>query len=93
MWTQELNKKLSIGRKRGYIFNQIKKLTLKNYSNLSNINIHHHLKIGASPLHRQFFKKISQNRDYIQTHCNNRRNSFHFACRQWYSYNIPRILT
>ena len=26
--------------------------------------------------------KISQNRDYNQTHCNNRRNPFHFACRQ-----------
>ena len=32
---------------------------------------------------------ISRNRDYIQTHCNDRRNTFHFACRQWY----PGILT
>ena len=24
-------------------------------------------------------------RDYIQTHCNNRRNTFHFAYHQWYS--------
>ena len=32
-------------------------------------------------------------RDYIQTHCNNRRNTFLFACRQWYSYNNPGILT
>ena len=31
---------------------------------------------------------ISQNRDYIQTRCNNRRNTFHFACRQWYSRYI-----
>ena len=28
----------------------------------------------------QFFIKISQNRDYIQTFCNDRRNPFHFAC-------------
>ena len=28
---------------------------------------------------------VFQNRDYIQTHCNDRRNTFHFACRQWYS--------
>ena len=35
---------------------------------------------------KTIFRKISQNRDYIQTHCNNRRNSFHFACCQWYSY-------
>ena len=32
---------------------------------------------------------ISQNRDFIQTHCNDYRNTFHFACRQWY----PGILT
>ena len=36
---------------------------------------------------RQFFRKLSQNRDYIQTFCNDRRNPFQFACRQWYSYN------
>ena len=34
-------------------------------------------------MQRQFF----QNREYIQTHCIDRRNPFHFACRQWYSYN------
>ena len=39
------------------------------------------------------FHKISQNRDYIQTHCNDRRNPFQFACRQWYSYNNPGIIT
>ena len=68
----ELNKKLTLARENGYIFNHINKLTIKIYSNLSYINIHHHLKIGASPLHRQFFIKISHNRDYIQTHCNDR---------------------
>ena len=30
---------------------------------------------------------------YIQTYCNDHRNIFHFACRQWYSYNNPGILT
>ena len=89
----ELNKKLAIARERGYIFNQINKLTIKNLSNLSYINIHYHLRLGASPLHRQFFMKLLKNRDYIQTHCNDRRNTFHFACRQWYSYNNPGILT
>ena len=38
-------------------------------------------------------KCIFHNREYIQTHCNNLRNPFHFACRQWYSYNNPGILT
>ena len=74
------------------ISKQINKLTIKIYSNLSHINIHYHLRLGASPLHRQFFKILSRNRDYIQTHCNNRRNPFHFACRQWYSYNNPHIM-
>ena len=93
MGMYELNKKLTIARENGFIFNQINKLTIKIYSNLSHINIHYHLRLGASPLHRQFFRKISQNRDYIQTHCNDRRNPFHFACRQWYLYNNQVILT
>ena len=93
MGSYELNKKLTIARENGYIFNQINKLTIKIYSNLSNINIHYHLRLDASPLHRQCFIKISKNRDYIQTHCNNRRNPFHFACRQWYFYINHRILT
>ena len=90
MGMYELNKKLVIARGNDFIFNQINKLTIKIYSNLLNINIHYHLLLGASPLHRQFFIKISQNREYIQTFCNDRRNPFHFACRQWYSYNIPQ---
>ena len=88
-----LNKKIKNARKNNYIFNQINKLTIKIYSNLQYINARHHLTIGGPILHRQFFMKISHNRDYIQTYCNNRRNPFHFACRQWYSYNNPGILT
>ena len=93
MGMYELNKKLTTARENGFIFIQINKLTIKIYSNLSHINIHYHLRSGAPPLHRQFFKKLSQNKEYIQTHCNDRRNPFHFACRQWYSYNNPGILT
>ena len=37
-----------------------------------------------------FFRKFPQNRDYIQTFCSDRRNPFHFACRQWYLYNNPQ---
>ena len=80
-----LNKKIKNARRNGFIFNQISRLTIKIYSNLSHINIHYHLRLGASPLHRQFFIKISQNHDYIQTHCNDINNPFQFACRQWYS--------
>ena len=93
MGMYELNKKLTVARGNSFIFNQINKLTIKIYSNLSHINKHYHLRLGSPPLHRQFFIKLSQNRDYIQTHCSDRRNPFHFACRQWYSYNNPGILT
>ena len=76
MGMYELNKKLTLARKRSFIFNHI--------------NIHYHLRLGAPPLHRQFFMKISKNRDCIQTHCNDLHNSFHFGCRQWYKYNNPQ---
>ena len=93
MGLYELNKKLTLVRERGFIFNQINKLTKKIYSNLSKIYMHYHLRLGSPPFHRQFFIKKSHIRDYIQTHCNERRNPFHFACRQWYSYNNPGIIT
>ena len=92
MGMYELNKKLTIALENGYIFNHINKLTIKIYSNLSHINIHYHLRLGAPPLHRQFFIKISKNKEYIQTFCNDRRNTFHFACRQWFSYNNPQTV-
>ena len=92
MGMYELNKKITIARENGFIFNHINKITIKILSNLSHINIHYHLRLGASPLHRQFFRILSRNRYYIQTHCNDRRNTFHFTCRQWYSYNNPGIL-
>ena len=86
----DLNKKLTVARQSGFLFNQINNFKIKIYSNLSNINIHYHLRLSSPPLRRQFFIKISQNRDYIQTHCNNKNNPFHFACRQWYCYNNPQ---
>ena len=90
MGLYELNKKLTIARGNGFIFIQINYFKIKIYSNLSNINIHYHLRLGAPPLHRQFFIKISHNHDYIQTRCNDRRNPIHFACRQWYIHNNPQ---
>ena len=59
----ELNKKFTFALERGSIFNQINNFKIRIYINLSNINIHFHLLLGASPLHRHFFRKISQNRD------------------------------
>ena len=88
-----LNKKIKNARRNGFVFNQINNFKIEMYSNLSNINIHYHLTLGASPLHYRFFIDHLKNRDYIQSFCYDRRNTFHFACRQWYSYNNPGILT
>ena len=92
MGLYELNKTVTVARQRGFTFNQINNFKIKIYSNLPNINIQYHLRLGSPPLYRQFFKKLSQNRENIQTHCNDRRNSFHFACRQWYLCNNPQIM-
>ena len=63
MGLYELNKKLTVARGNGFIFNQINNYKTKIYSNLSNINIHYHLRLGAPPLHCLFFRKLSHNRD------------------------------
>ena len=34
-------------------------------------------------MHRQFFRIMSQNPDYVQTNCNDINNPFHFAIRKW----------
>ena len=87
MASYELNKKLTVARQNGFIFYQIKKLKTKTYSNLSHINIHYYLKLQIPIMQRHFFRKLAQNPEYNQTHCNDRKNLFHFACRQWYSHN------
>ena len=93
MGMYEINKKLSIAKRNSFKFKQINKLTIKIYSNLFYINIHYLLTLGASPLHYRFFKNLLKNPDYIETHCNDVHNPFHFACHQWYSYNNPGLLT
>ena len=84
MGVYELNLKLTLAKQKGFKFNHINELTIKIYSNLSNINIHYYLKHQIPMGQRLFFRRIAQNRDYIQTYCNNQRNTFHFACRQWF---------
>ena len=51
----ELNKKLTIARQRGFILNQINKLTIKIYSHQRYINISYYLKHRIPIMHRQFF--------------------------------------
>ena len=77
----ELNKKLTFARQRGFKFIQINKLTIKIYSHQRFINISYYLKHRIPIMHRQFFKILSRNRDYVQTHCNDRNNPLHFACQ------------
>ena len=38
-------------------------------------------------MHRQFCSILSQKPEYVQTHCNDRNNSFHFALPKWISEN------
>ena len=77
------NIKLTIARQRGFILNQINKLTIKIYSHQRYINISYYLKHRIPIMHRQFFKILSRNRDYVQTRCNDINNPFHFACQIW----------
>ena len=37
--------------------------------------------------HRLFFRKISQNKKYIENFCNDLNNPFLFAYRNWYLNN------
>ena len=83
----ELNKKLKTARENSFIVNQIIKPTEKIYSNLSNINKCYYLKHRIPMCHRQFFKILSPNPEYVQTHCNDRRNPFQYACLKWYLDN------
>ena len=90
MGLYELYKKLTVARQNGFKFNKRINFKIKIYSNLSHINIHYYLKLHIPIMHRHIFRKLDKNPEYIQTFCNDRRNPFHFACRQWYSYNNPQ---
>ena len=47
----------------------------------TNKKIHYYLKLRIPMCHRQFFRRISQNREYIQSPCNDKKNHFilHFT--------------
>ena len=81
----ELNKKLTVARQNGFTVNYINNFKIKFYSNLSNINIYYNLKLRIPICHRQFFKKLSQNPEYVKNFCTDLYNPFHFACRKWFN--------
>ena len=86
----DLIKKLKVARQNGFVFNQINKLIIKIYSHSRCINISYYLEFQLPMCHRQFFKVLSQNPEYVQTHCNDKYNPFHFECRKRFLYNKPR---
>ena len=79
----ELNKKLTVARQRGYIFNQISKLTIKICSHLRYIHISYYQKLPMPMYCRRFFRVISQNREYVDNFCNDRNNPSLFAFQKW----------
>ena len=79
----ELNKKLTLARQRGFKFNQINKLTMKIYSHQRYKNISYYLNHRIPIMHGQIFKILTKNRDYVETHCNDRNIPFHYACQAW----------
>ena len=86
----KLNKKITVARRNGFLFNQTNKLTIKSCSNLSDIIICYYLNHRISMCHRFFFGKLSQNKDHIENICTDLNTPFHFACRQWFLYNNPQ---
>ena len=74
-----------------YFFIQIYKATIKIYTDLTHINIHYYLKLRIPIMRRHFSNTISQNPEYVQTHCKNRRKPFHFVCRKWYLKNNHNV--
>ena len=63
---------------------------MKTFCILSHKNNHCYLKHRIPIMHHHFFRKLSQDPEYIQTHCDDRRNLFHFACLQLFLYNNPQ---
>ena len=86
----ELNKKITVTRHNDFTFIQINKLTIKLYSNLSNINIGYYLKHRIPVCHKLIFRRISDNKKYEENFCKDTNNPFHFACCKWYFYSNPQ---
>ena len=76
MHLYDINKKITVARERGFRFLHINKLAIKYYSHLRYISISYCLKFPISMCHRQVFRVISQNRDYIEYFCNDSINLF-----------------
>ena len=81
----DLNKKLTVARQNGFLFNLINKLIIKIYSRQRFINISYYRKFQIPMCHRQFFRVISQNRECVDNFCNDMDNPFHLTCQKWFN--------
>ena len=81
----EISEKFTLAQERGFMFIHINKLTIKIYSHQRYLNISYYLEFRMPMCHRKFFRKFSQNRDYVDIFCIDRNNPFHFACQKWIS--------
>ena len=79
----KLYKKLTVARQDGFMFNQINKLPIKLFSHLRYKNKSYYLNSHLPMCHREFFRVISQNLEYVENFCNNMENPFQFACQKW----------
>ena len=59
------------------------KLTIRNDSSLSNMNIWLSLKFLKLIMHRDFFGILPQNAEYVKTVCNGLQDASHLACPKW----------
>ena len=76
-------------RKKRYKVIKIRKLTLRYYGTIDNLNICYRLKLGLpfSPLEVAFYKNIATNDDYINNYCVPIQSDFTEKCTMWYLYD------
>ena len=71
----------------------INKITVRIFANVSDLNICYYLKTSlASSLERLFFKKISNNEEYINTYWFGKHTKFGNDCIPWFTYNISKVV-
>ena len=79
-------------RENGYKVIKMKKLTLRYYSNIDDLNICYRLKLGLpfSTIEAAFYKNIATNGDYINNYCVPIQSDFNKKCIMWYLYNTAK---
>ena len=69
----------------------IKKLTVKFFINVSDLNICYYLETPlASSLERLFYKVLLTNSEYTNTYCYGKHTKFSNVCIHWFTHNISK---